>query len=379
MRRIRALAAVVAASLALAAAAGAGTASGATVWLCKPGAADNPCRVSLDTTRITPTGEVTGTSSPQRNRRPKIDCFYVYPTVSDDPTRNSDLSIDPEERSIALYQAARYSQYCRVFAPVYRQITLASLLSGQPVTPEEAALAYGDVVAAWRTYLRKYNDGRGVVLISHSQGTRVLRALVAERIDPRPGVRRRLVTAILLGGNVLVAKGQGSGGDFSHIPACERKRQTGCVIAFSTYNNAVPADSRFGRPGGGYFGGDPATQDVLCTNPAALGGGAAPLRSILPSEPFAPETTIGIATRALGFPRLTIPTTWIEANGAYTGICSSADNANVLQLTDAPGAPHLNAIPDQSWGLHLADGNIALGNLLDVVRAQRNAYLDNRP
>ena len=99
-----------------------------TVWLCKPGIADNPCKPGLATTQVSPTGDVLGTSQPKQVKHPKVDCFYVYPTVSDDESRNSDLSIDPEERSIALYQAARYSQRCRVFAPMYRQITLATLL-----------------------------------------------------------------------------------------------------------------------------------------------------------------------------------------------------------------------------------------------------------
>ncbi len=54
----------------------------------------------------------------------------MYPTVSDQPTTLSNRQIDPEERSIALYQAARYSQYCRVFAPMYRQVTVTALDSG---------------------------------------------------------------------------------------------------------------------------------------------------------------------------------------------------------------------------------------------------------
>ena len=71
-------------------------------------------------------------------RNPKIDCFYVYPTVSDQKGPNANLHIDPEERSIALYQAARYSQYCRVFAPMYRQITVPALEAGQHRVPGPA-------------------------------------------------------------------------------------------------------------------------------------------------------------------------------------------------------------------------------------------------
>ncbi len=339
-----------------------------TVWLCKPGLADNPCKPGLSTTQISPTGEVLGTSEPKA-KKPRVDCFYVYPTVSDDVGRNSDLSIDPEERSIALYQAARYSRLCRVFAPMYRQRTIMALLSGQPATDEERALAYGDVLSAWKTYLRKYNDGRGIVVLGHSQGTTVLRRLIADRVDGRPGVRKRLVSAYLFGGDVEVKEGKLVGGDFKHVPGCESARQVGCSIGFSTFNAPVPPNSRFGRPDSGL-----ATRDVLCANPAALGGGAGSLDSIFPSERFAPGTTIGLATELVGVPRPAVSTTWIEAKGAYSGVCDSSDDADVLQISPLEGAPALNAVPDATWGLHLTDPNIALGNLVGVLKRQIKAY-----
>ena len=349
------------------------------MWLCQPGLANNPCEVGLATTWVSPSGETLKVERPKAAKRPKIDCFYVYPTVSDDEGPNSDLEIDPEERSIALYQAARYSQHCRVFAPMYRQITLAALFSGEPVTPEMAELAYGDVLRAWKTYLKKYNRGRrGVVMIGHSQGTIVLRRLISEQIDSRPKVRDRLISALLFGGNVLVAKGERVGGDFDHIPGCQASEQTGCAIAFSAFNlGTVPENSLFGRPGSGNFGGDPATQDVLCTDPSHLRGGgdrADPLRLVAPSEPFAPGTTIGAATEAVGVPRPAVSTPWIELRGAYTGYCTSDDGANVLSVAELPGATRLNPVPDETWGLHLVDANIALGNLVDVVADQARAF-----
>jgi Protein of unknown function (DUF3089) len=335
-----------------------------TVWLCKPGIPDNPCQPGFGTTLTSPTGEPIGTTSPQPDRKPKIDCFYVYPTVSDDPGTNSDLSIDPEERSIALYQAARYSLHCRVFAPMYRQITLRGIL-GASIPPAAAQLAFSDVVSAWKTYLRLYNHGRGVVLIGHSQGSFVLRSLISQLVDPDKKVRKRLVSAILLGGNVAVPEGGIVGGDFKNIPACRSPEETGCVIAFSTFNGPVPLDSKFGRA---------ATGDVLCTNPAALGGGSAPLTSVFPSQPFAPGTTIGLATGLVGVP---IPpgvtTPWIQSQ-AYTGRCDSSNDADALQIAPIDGAPILHPIPDQTWGLHLVDANIALGNLVDDVAVEARSW-----
>ena len=141
----------------------------ATVWLCRPGMADDPCTPSLTMTDTTPSGRTLGVVKVQRASQPKIDCFYVYPTVSDQKTPNADLTVDPTERSIALYQAAQYSRDCRVFAPMYRQLTISAITG--PTTAAESTLAYDGVLQAWNTYLHKYNDGRGVVLIGHSQGS----------------------------------------------------------------------------------------------------------------------------------------------------------------------------------------------------------------
>ena len=92
------------------------------------------------------------------------------------------------------------------------------------VSPAALDLAYGDVLSAWQDYMAHYNNGRGVVLIGHSQGTMMLIRLVTSEIDPNPSVRARLVSALLIGGNVKVAVGQDVGGDFQNVPACRSAR-----------------------------------------------------------------------------------------------------------------------------------------------------------
>jgi len=344
------------------------TAGARTVWLCKPGLAASPCTPQLDTTHFSPAGAELGSDDARRAPRRRIDCFYVYPTVSSQPTPAATRRIDPELRSSARYQAARYSGDCRVYAPVYRQVTVAGLSSADPAI---RARAYRDVRAAWRTYLARYNRGRGVVLIGHSQGTFVLRRLIAEEIDDRPRVRRRLVSALLLGGNVLVREGRDAGGDFEHVRACRSDRQLGCVVAFSTFNAPVPEDAVFGRTS------EPGLE-VLCTNPAALAGGEAPVDAVFPSAPFAPGTPIAFAIEAAGFPRPAVATTWLSFPGSYSARCSADGGADVLQIAPLGGAPVLNPTPTATWGVHLVDGNIALGNLTRLVRRQAAAYLRAR-
>jgi hypothetical protein len=339
-----------------------------TVWLCKPGQRPDPCTPGLSTTVYSPKLVRLRVEHPQPVKRPAIDCFYVYPTVSDQPTGNANLHVDPEERSIALYQAARYSQYCRVFAPMYRQTTLAGIGLGHPTTPPSAALGLSDVRSAFRNYLEHYNHGRGFVLIGHSQGSFVLRTLISRDVDPKPAVRKRLVSAILLGGNVLVKRGTGIGGDFKHVAACRSAKQLGCVIAFSTFDLPPPPNSLFGRT---TVKGD----QVLCTNPAALGGGAALVNPIFPSAPFDPSSTLAAGIKLLGITQPTPPTVFSREPGAYRARCSTANGASVLQISPVGGAQVAHPSPDATWGLHLLDSNIALGNLIGVVKSQAAAFV----
>ena len=46
-----------------------------------------------------------------------------------------------------------------------------------------------DVEAAWDDYLARDNKGRGVVLIGHSQGSGILKQLIAREIEGQPAQR----------------------------------------------------------------------------------------------------------------------------------------------------------------------------------------------
>jgi hypothetical protein len=343
-----------------------GSADAKVVWLCKPGMRANPCAPSLTTTVFSPGGKRVGVQHVQMAKRRRADCFYVYPTVSDQQRPQATQVVDDVLRSIVLQQTARYSRDCRVFAPVYRQVTIQGLLNPDTVTRRMRDQGYADVREAWRTYLRRFNHGRPVVFVSHSQGTFVLRKLLAREVDPKPALRKRLLSALLLGGNVTVKKGGDRGGDFKHIRACRSRSQLGCVIAFSTYNDTPPADTLFGRT-------KVAGREVLCTNPAALGGGAGKLSPIYATKPFA-KSVIGIEANA-ALSELPHPSTpWATFPNGVTGRCSRAGGANVLLVKPVGDAFALTPLPDATWGLHLVDANIALGNLAELVRHQISLY-----
>jgi hypothetical protein len=173
-------------------------------WICRPGRAD-ACAVDLDATIIAEDGSMTREAFHADPNAP-VDCFYVYPTVSHEPTGNADFAIDRDLTRTVAQQFARFGARCRLFAPVYRQITIPGLtafFSGKPM-PMSRELAYADVLAAWRFYLANDNHGRGFVLVGHSQGTGVLSQLVREEIDGKP-IQSQMVSALLLGGGGRLA------------------------------------------------------------------------------------------------------------------------------------------------------------------------------
>jgi hypothetical protein len=373
VRRLAALAAV-----AVGVALGAAPAAHAEVkWLCRPGIVDNPCAGDQTTTYFAPDGS-SRVGKPAVPAKPPIDCFYVYPTVSNQPTPNATQTADPEVRSIALFQAQRFSTRCRVFAPLYREVTAAGVTMASNTHDTSAyETAYTDVREAWLDYLKRDNRGRGVVLIGHSQGSRMLRALIRAEIDPKPAVRKRLVSAIIPGANATVA-------DFKNVPACQKAKQTGCVISYSTFNQEPPDNARFGRtdtdPVGGALGlPTGAGLEVLCVDPAALARRDG-LKSLVPSEPFAPGVIAALLFKLYGGPPPSADTPWLQPQDHYTGRCEISNGANVLMLSPVGDARTLSPSPDDTWGTHLVDLNIALGNLTTIVGAESRAWrLAHRP
>ena len=373
MNSPRALRAALGAALALTCLAMFAPSAGArTVWVCHPDKVKDPCDGSLTATQVRADGSLGRVERTRINRRAPVDCFYVYPTVSDQPPPNADRRADAQVRAIALHQASRFSQNCKVYAPVYRQLTLGAIGNPGSVTAAARERAYGDVRAAWRDYLRRDNKGRGVVLIGHSQGTFMLRELIRDEIDGKPSVRRRLVSALLTGGNVTVRKGQDVGGDFRRVRACRSPSQTACVVAYSIFGDEPPADARFGQVGEA----DRDRLEVLCTNPAALRGGRGTLDGYVATKPF--PGTIGVGIRIQGGELPDVRTPWLHQVKSYRAACERTGNVNVLRATAVGGARDLVPVPDPTWGWHLADVNLAFGNLTDLVRSQSRAYLRAR-
>ncbi|MBJ7470489.1 MAG: DUF3089 domain-containing protein [Solirubrobacteraceae bacterium] len=360
------------------------------IWGCLPGASPNPCEGSLTTTYLSSTTiqprRVNRVETPARRTERPVDCFYVYPTVVSEPRLNAGPYLTAEVQAILRYEAARFSQVCDVYAPIYRQVTalglsnptdLLAAIGGKDEAAPSVKIAYADVVAAWRDYLANHNRGRGVVLIGHSQGSGMLMRLIIDEIDRNPPVRAKVVSAILPGGNVVVERG-GRTGDFANLPTCASKHETGCVIAWSTYASRPSSTAYFGRADSflrraGGIPDRPGTE-AACVNPAELSGDGGRLEAFTRREPF--PGLIGGVLRAMfyGFTP-TASTPWVSPGERYRGSCVRSGRAHVLRIRPANAATVLPLeAPWPDWGLHFFDLNLALGNLLEIVDAQITSY-----
>jgi hypothetical protein len=351
-------------------------------WLCRPdrkaGEAD-ACAVDLSATIVAADGS-TSIEKWQSDPKAGIDCFYVYPTVSLDATPNSDMTAGPEELSVIHQQFARFASQCRVFAPLYRQITLPALqamIAGKPMAMNPV-LGYNDVLDAWNHYLQHDNQGRGVVLIGHSQGSSVLSQLIAKEIDGKP-VQSKLVSALLLGWNVAVPTGKDVGGAFKSIPLCHAVNQIGCAIVYASFraNSPPPANTRFGKVPG-------ENMQAACVNPAAIGGGPGELNAYL-------STTIrGASENVWAAKEKPVTTPFVKVPGLLSGECIASDAGSYLAITingvaadprvdDITGDVISNGQVQKDWGFHLIDVNLAMGNLIGIVGEQSKMYQKNCP
>ncbi|MEO5493044.1 MAG: DUF3089 domain-containing protein [Sphingomonas sp.] len=347
-------------------------------WLCRPGRQD-ACAVDQNVTVVAANGKAKIVKF-RATPTPLYDCFYVYPTVSLDPTPNSDLNIGPEEKAVAASQAARFAAKCRVFAPMYRQVTLTALrdlMAGKASTADRK-LAFLDVEAAWYNYLKRDNGGRGVVLIGHSQGAGILKQLVAGVIEKDADMRRRMIAAYLIGTNVAVPPGGDVGGDFRRTKLCKSMQQFNCVVTYTTFraDSPPPENSRFARIA------DQPGMVAACTNPAALEGGKAVTDAIfgtkgagLGSTPMGNWTTVGAA----------VTTPFVSVPGLISAECVSNGGFNYLAVTvnADPNDPRTDTIVGdvvvngtmlKDWGLHLIDMPVEMGNLVAISEYQAAAW-----
>ena len=251
-------------------------------WLALPG------RNGLE--RSTPPG-----LNPVDERSAPADVFFVHPTTF----KGSPIWVAPFDASdtaaplnppVLLDQVSVFNGCCRLYAPRYRQATLAGLK-----VPAAMDFAYGDVAAAFRFYIANLNHGRPFIIASHSQGTaHAVRLLQAEVLGTP--LQRRLVAAYLIGGYVPDT--------FADVglPVCADALSTGCVVSWNTSQTGRTGAQMITHNRTYWWRGALTTRgksNALCVNPLTWHGAEAAPPSANPgSLPF-PKGPFGTSAKTL--------------------------------------------------------------------------------
>jgi hypothetical protein len=162
-----------------------------------------------------------------------VDVFFVHPTTFDGGRNWNGSAVDHHAqllftRVMAPNYAAPFASVGRVFAPRYRQASLYTSLTVFDDAIEARQFAYGDVLAAFKMFVGRLNQGRPFILVGVEQGGALAARLLSDEIAQDPALRRRLVAAYLIE-TVVVADAYGPG---APVPACRRRDQSGCLIAW---------------------------------------------------------------------------------------------------------------------------------------------------
>ena len=109
----------------------------------------------------------------------------------------------------------------------------------------------------------------------------------------------------------------------------------------------------------------------MCVNPATISARSGALLPYFTTDSL-------LAQRARGNPPPRASTPWVSYPHEYTARCESSGGASWLQVSHDSAAgdrrPVVTSLPDATWGLHVDDVNLALGNLVGLVRSEARAF-----
>ena len=162
------------------------------------------------------------------------DVFYIYPTLNIEkkdlrwnvPVTDS-IQNDKVIDKAVYFQASAFLNAGKLYVPYYRQAHLRSYALFEKGGKEALNLAYSDVKEAFKTYLEKYNNGRPIIIASHSQGTTHAIRLLKDFFDGKP-LQNQLVAAYLPG--IAIKKNE-----FEHLKMMTDPSQTGGFVSWNTF------------------------------------------------------------------------------------------------------------------------------------------------
>ncbi len=274
-----------------------------------------------------------------------VDVFYVYPTIyNSQDTLIMDVS-DPSLRKKAQVamkkQAGVFTDESNLYAPYYRQMSMAVL--SDPTLDQDSMLqtGLGDVKEAFSYFIKTRKKDNPFILAGHSQGSEVLLNLMQDSAV-FISTKDQMVAAYLIGYSVTEADLRKS----PHLQMAQDSIDNGVIISYNT-QSACSLES-------------PVLLDSAhCINPLSW--------SAIPGVVVSSDYNIGaVFFSDDGSPKDTIP--------FYTDAMVCDNAALVASDVDTADCPPIPAFEDGIY--HVYDYSIFYMNLKQNVKARIEAYLN---
>lgn len=269
------------------------------------------------------------------------DVFFVHPTIYigkkgqdqwNGPIDDSELNKKTDETTIK-YQASVFNGSGKIYAPRYRQAHIHAYYNKDPKFKDdmEKALrfAYEDVKVAFEYYLEHYNNGRPIIIASHSQGSSHAALLLNDFFGPDSPIADQLVVGYLIG--MPIKKKE------VNLPVCETPEQTGCYCSWGTYTRGYFPKWHYKK------------NDFAVTNPL----------SWTTTKDLVPATKNSVSVLK-------------NFDKAHKNVCDAQIREGVIWINrlNVPGA---FLIRKKNW--HIADINLFYGNIRQNMETRIGAYV----
>jgi len=163
-----------------------------------------------------------------------VDVFYVYPTfLLDDKDHRWNYPINDSihrEKVLGTAVPLQASAWCsagNLYVPFYQQAHIRSYYALDSGGYEALMLAYKDICAAFDHYLAHFNNGKGIILAGHSQGSTHLSMLLRDYFDGKE-LQKKLIAAYIPGIGIDTTM-------YSTISLMTKKDEIGGYVTWNTF------------------------------------------------------------------------------------------------------------------------------------------------
>lgn len=309
----------------------------------------------------------TGLAKSNNDGSAPVDVFYIHGTgfINNSrwtsPIRNGTATEDNAKFSLA-NQASIFNGCCNIYAPHFREASIFAYIALNGDARDRLLDAvYIDISNAFDYYLKKYNNNRPFIIVSHSQGAHLAMRLLRE-IDASPTIAEKLVVGFLVGSGP-VSLTQKFLNSLQHFDVCKNATDIHCVVHWNTY----------GENGGEKIFSSP--EPSICVNPLSWrsDGARAAAELNLGSVPISGAYTMRVAGDdysdkvAFNSPGAPMPRyTWAQCRDGF------------LYVADQSGTEYekLGKQPDKFY--HGLDFPLFHMNIRDNVSVRIDSYFNSQ-